>query len=155
MSTTTFTGTATCEVAPDFNLDTYLDTLCDFVQNHLEDLPDNLQTEFEDMTVDELKAELGNYLSLNREYLWIECDTDESNGNSEIWEFLIDQVSQDVMKDVMEVYSTISDSRSGVDPWHYYITKTNHKVEVHYPEDIVKILKQRIQNETESITRTP
>jgi hypothetical protein len=125
MSYTQFVATAKCQVADTFNLNEYLVTLSDFVANHLDDLPDDVSCEFGDYTQDELISEFENYVRELGSQVLIECDTEECYNNSSIWDWLCDQVRQDVMTSkVMEIHSATIDSRSGVDTSFGFYTKS-------------------------------
>lgn len=111
MSYTQFVATASCLVVDDFNLQSYLDGLsvrCVEEENFIFefyglDSNDNLDLDFAD------------YVCISGRKLLIECDTEELNSNSDVWDWLIDQFLPVMTSRFMEVKSSTIDSRSGVD----------------------------------------
>jgi hypothetical protein len=125
MSYTQFVATAKCQVADNFNLNEYLVTLSDFVANHLDDLPEDVSCEVGDYTQDELIDAFRNYVRELGGLVLVECDTEERCHNSCIWDWLCDQVRQDLMTSkVMEIHSATIDSRSGVESSFGFYTKS-------------------------------
>jgi hypothetical protein len=127
MSYTQFVATAKCQVNDNFNLNEYLTTLSDFIANHIDDdkLDENIRWEFEDYTQDEVIDTLRNYVRELGGMVLVECDTEERCSNSDLWDWLCDQVRQDVMESkVMEIHTATIDSRSGVDSSFGFYTKS-------------------------------
>ena len=124
MSTTQFTLQASCKVSPDFTLPGYVVSLVDFIANHLDDLGEDFAIEFDDLTHEESVTKLHQYLthidsrakSSLRSSLFINMDTDEFNGNSIIFDWLVDQIRQDVMASkFMQIISTSVSWKHGVE----------------------------------------
>lgn len=124
---------ATCEVSEDFNLDEYLTSLCDFITNHFDDLSNDLQDILGDMTYDETHAEFKQYVShtksVNRAY--IQYNSEESNGNIVIWDWMCDNIREDVMTSpFMKCHYTTDNSRLGIEVGTNYILKDGSYVDV-------------------------
>ncbi len=142
MSYTQFVATAKCSVAEDFNLNDYLTSLSDFIANHIDDdsLCDSIEWVFADVTQDESISILEGYVRELGGQVYIECDTEESNGNSDVWDWLCDQVREDVMTSkLMEINSATIDSRSGVETSNGFYTKSGKWIG---PDDIMQLVEQ-------------
>jgi hypothetical protein len=114
MSYTHSTSTASCEVADDFNLNEYLISLADFVGNHVDDLPQSLQW-LGDYSHEDLLIDFENYVHENGKIL-IELDSEENNHDSDLWDWLCDQIRQDVMTSkFMQINWATHDSKNGVE----------------------------------------
>ena len=137
MSFTQFVSTATLTVVDDFNLLSYLDALserCVKEENFLfEEYGEN------DGKVD---IEFGEYVRQDGSNILIECDTEESNGNSEVYDWLIDQFLPVMTSEFAEIKSASIDSRSGVDVNVGFYTKDRKCIST---DDIGNILKQYIK----------
>lgn len=82
MSYTQFVATATCSVVDDFNLQSYLDALSERCVKE-----ENSIFEFYGLdSNDELDVDFGNYVRISGGKLLIECDSEEINSNSEVWD---------------------------------------------------------------------
>jgi hypothetical protein len=77
-------------------MDDYLKSLTDFIVNHSDDLPESISWLVE-LNYDNTIAEFKNYVNLDGNEITIKCDTDDHNSNTELWEWLKDQIRQDVM----------------------------------------------------------
>lgn len=138
MSYTQFVATATAQIQNTFNLDDYLVSLVDFVANHLDDLPEDFQIEVGDYNHEDLVEVFSEYVRVLGDKILVECDTEERNGNSMIWDWICDQVRQDVMiSNVMEIHSATIDSRSGVDTTFGFYKKDGTWIG---SDDMVKLL---------------
>jgi hypothetical protein len=131
MSHTQFVSTATLTVADDFNLQSYLDALSERCVKE-----ENFIFEYYG------EMEFGEYVRQNGNELLIECDTEESNGNSEIYEWLFDQFLPVMTSEFAEIKSASIDSRSGVDVDVCFYTKDVKRIST---DDIKNILKQYIK----------
>ena len=140
MSYTQFIATAKCQVPTDFNLKEYLTSLTDFVANHIDDLPDDIANELGDYDWEDVLNILENYVRELASNVLIECDSEESNGNSTIWDWLCDQFREDVMTGkMMEINSATIDSRSGVETSNGFYTKTGRWIGA---DDILRIAEE-------------
>lgn len=130
MSYTQFVATATCTVVDGFNLQSYLDaisTRCVKEQNFL----------FEEYGEENGKIDLDfdTYVRQVGDNVLIECDTEESNGNSEVWDWLVDQFVPIMNSRFVEIKSATIDSRSGVDVHVAYLGKDNNYIST---DDLIK-----------------
>jgi hypothetical protein len=140
MSYTQLVATAKCQVPADFNIKEYLTSLTDFVANHIDDLPDDIANELGDYDYDDVLNIFENYVRELASNVLIECDTEESNGNSIIWDWLCDQFREDVMTGkMMEINTATIDSRSGVETSNGFYTKTGRWIGA---DDILRIAEE-------------
>jgi len=110
MSYTQFVATATCTVVDGFNLQSYLDAISERSvkeQNFL----------FEEYGEENGKIDLDfdAYVRQVGDNILIECDTEEYNGNSEVWDWLVDQFVPIMTSSFVEIKSATVDSCDGVD----------------------------------------
>ena len=110
MSYTQFVATASLTVCEGFNLQSYLDAISErsvkednFMMEHYGEVNGKIDIDFEDY----VRQSDGNIL--------IECDTEENNNNSEVWDWLIDQFIPVMNSQFVQIKSATIDSRSGVD----------------------------------------
>jgi len=110
MSYTQFVSTASLTVCEGFNLQSYLDAISErsvkednFLMEHYGEVNGKIDIDFEDY----VRQSDGNIL--------IECDTEENNNNSEVWDWLIDQFIPVMNSQFVQIKSATIDSRSGVD----------------------------------------
>ncbi len=110
MSYTQFVATAALTVCEGFNLQSYLDAISErsvkednFLMEHYGEVNGKIDIDFEDY----VRQSDGNIL--------IECDTEENNNNSEVWDWLIDQFIPVMNSQFVQIKSATIDSRSGVD----------------------------------------
>ena len=110
MSYTQFVATASLTVCEGFNLQSYLDAISErsvkednFLMEHYGEVDGKIDIDFEDY----VRQSDGNIL--------IECDTEENNNNSEVWDWLIDQFIPVMNSQFVQIKSATIDSRSGVD----------------------------------------
>lgn len=110
MSYTQFVATASLTVCEGFNLQSYLDAISErsvkednFLMEYYGEVNGKIDIDFEDY----VRQSDGNIL--------IECDTEENNNNSEVWDWLIDQFIPVMNSQFVQIKSAMIDSRSGVD----------------------------------------
>jgi hypothetical protein len=140
MSTIQFIATAKCQVPTDFNLKEYLTSLTDFVTNHIDDLPEDIANELGDYDHDDVLNILENYVRELASNVLIECDSEESNGHSRIWDWLCDQFREDVMTGkMMEIHTASINSRSGLDSSYCFYTKSGRWIG---SDDILRIAEE-------------
>lgn len=138
MSYTQFVATAKCQVVDDFNLQSYLDGLsvrCVEEENSI----------FEFYGVDsndDLDVDFADYVRISGGKLLIECDTEELNSNSEVWDWLIDQFIPVMTSNIMEINSATIDSRSGVECSTSYYKKDGTFIG---SDDVYGILEQHVK----------
>ena len=130
MSYTQFVATATCTVVDGFNLQSYLDAISERSvkeQNFL----------FEEYGEENGKIDLDfdAYVRQVGDNILIECDTEEYNSNSEVWDWLIDQFVPIMTSRFVEIKSATIDSREGVDVHVAYLGKDNNYIST---DDLIK-----------------
>jgi hypothetical protein len=123
MSCTQFVATASCAVVDGFNLESYLNAISERCVKEQNSIFDFYGEENGKVDVD-----FSQYVREQNEKILIECDTEESNGNSEVWEWLLDQFVPVMVSGLMEIKSATIDSRSGVDVNVFYLTKTGYVI---------------------------
>jgi hypothetical protein len=130
MSYTQFVATATCTVVDGFNLESYLDAIAtrcvkeeNFIFDHYGE---------EDGKVD---VDFSAYVRQLGDKVLIECDTEESNGNSEVWDWLVDQFVPVMTSRFMEIKSATIDSREGTDVHVAYLGKNGNYIST---DDLIK-----------------
>jgi len=123
MSYTQFVATASCTVVDGFNLESYLDALSERCVKEQNSIFDFYGEENGKVDVD-----FSQYVREQGGNILIECDTEEDNGNSEVWDWLLDQFVPVMVSDLMEIKSATIDSRSGVDVRISYLTKTGYVI---------------------------
>jgi DNA-binding protein len=131
MSYTQFVATATCTVVDGFNLQSYLDAISTRCVKE-----ENFIFEFYGLdSNDELDVDFGDYVRQNGDNILIECDTEEINSNSEVWDWLIDQFVPIMNCKFVEIKSATIDSRDGVDVHVAYLGKDNQYIST---DDLIK-----------------
>jgi len=111
MSYTQFVATATLTLCEGFNLQSYLDAISERCVKE-----ENFIFDFYGLdSNDELDVDFGDYVRQVGDNVLIECDTEEINSNSEVWDWLIDQFIPVMTSDYAKIKSATIDSRSGVD----------------------------------------
>ena len=114
MSYTQFVSTATLTVVDGFNLQSYLDAIsvrCVEEENFI----------FEENG--EVDVDFSAYVRQNDDVIFIECDTEEYNSNSEVWDWLVDQFVPVMTSRFVEIKSASIDSRDGVEVDVAYLGK--------------------------------
>ena len=137
MSYTQFVATATLTVVDDFNLQSYLDALSERCVKE-----ENFIFEFYGEVDGKVDMEFSAYVHQVGSNILIECDTEEYNGNSEVWDWLIDQFLPVMTSEFAEIKSASIDSRSGVDVDVCFYTKDGNCIST---DDIGNILKQYVK----------
>lgn len=137
MSYTQFVATATCTVVDGFNLQSYLDALserCVKEQNFI----------FEEFGEEDGKIDVdfSDYVTMNGNKILIECDTEDDNNNSEVWDWLVDQFVPVMTSSVMEIKSATIDSRDGTDFHQSYLLKDGSFIG---PDQIVNMIEQYVK----------
>jgi hypothetical protein len=118
MSYTQFVSTATLTVVDGFNLQSYLDAIsvrCVKEENSIFD-------EFGEVD-GKVDVDFGAYVHQNDDVILIECDTEEYNSNSEVWDWLVDQFVPVMTSRFVEIKSACVDSRDGVEVDVAYLGK--------------------------------
>ena len=138
MSYTQFVSTATCTVADEFDLQSYLDAISERCVKE-----ENFIFEFYGLdSNDDLDIDFGDYVRQLGDKVLIECDTEEINSNSEVWDWLLDQFVPIMTSNIMQINSATIDSRSGVDCGTSYYKKDGTFIG---SDDVFGILEQHIK----------
>ena len=110
MSYTQFVSTATLTVVDGFNLQSYLDGISvrcveeeNFIYEENGEVDGNVDVDF------------SAYVRKLDDVIFIECDTEEYNSNSEVWDWLVDQFVPVMTSRFVEIKSASIDSRDGVE----------------------------------------
>jgi hypothetical protein len=138
MSYTQFVATAKCEISDSFDLQSYLDGLsvqCVQEENSIFEL-------YGVDSNDDLDVDFADYVRISGGKLLIECDSEESNGNTEVWDWLIDQFIPVMTSNIMEINSATIDSRSGVECGTSYYRKDGTFIG---SDDVYGILEQYVK----------
>jgi hypothetical protein len=110
MSYTQFFSTATCTVVDEFNLQSYLDAISERCVKE-----ENSIFEFYGLDSNNLlDVDFADYVRQLGDTILIECDTEEINSNSEVWDWLIDQFVPIMTSRFVTIKSATVDSRNGV-----------------------------------------
>jgi hypothetical protein len=125
MSYTHFFATASLTVCEGFNVQSYLDSISErcvkednFIVEHYGEVDGKVDIDFSD------------YVRESGGQILIEMDSEESNGNSEVWDWLIDQFLPIMKSDYVQIKSASIDSRSGVDIGFSLYSKTGKVVDL-------------------------
>jgi len=110
MSYTQFVATASLTVCEGFNLQSYLDAISERSVKE-----DNFLMEFYGEVDGKIDIDFEDYVRQSDGNILIECDTEENNNNSEVWDWLIDQFIPVMNSQFVQIKSATIDSRDGVD----------------------------------------
>lgn len=137
MSHTQFVSTATLTVCEGFNVQSYLEAISDRCVKE-----ENFIFEFYGVdTNNTLDLAFTDYVRQNGDEVLIECDTDEINSNSEVWDWLIDQFLPVMKSEFVQIKSASIDSRSGVDIGFSLYSKMGKVVDL---DEIMKVYQQTV-----------
>jgi hypothetical protein len=136
MSYTQFVATATLTLCEGFNLESYLDAISERCVKE-----DNFMVEHYGEVDGKVDIDFNDYVRQNGDDVLIEVDTEESNNNSEVWDWLIDQFIPVMKSDFVQIKSATIDSRSGVDIGFSLYNKIGKVVDF---DEIVKIYQQTV-----------
>lgn len=125
MSYTQFVATATLTVCEGFNVQSYLDAISERCVKE-----DNFIVEYYGEVDGKVDIDFGDYVRESGGEILIEMDTEESNGDSDVWDWLIDQFIPIMESDYVQVKSATIDSRSGVDIDFSLYSKTGKVVDL-------------------------
>ena len=136
MSYTHFFATASLTLCEGFNVQSYLDAISErcvkednFIVEHYGEVDGKVDIDFSD------------YVRESGGQILIEMDSEESNGNSEVWDWLIDQFLPIMKSDYVQIKSASIDSRSGVDIGFSLYSKTGKVVDL---DEIMKTYQQTV-----------
>jgi hypothetical protein len=130
MSSTQFVATATCTVVEGFNLQSYLDAISERCVKEENFIFAEYGEECGKVDVD-----FSAYVQPDGNMIRIECDTEEYNSNSEVWDWLVDQFIPIMTSRFMEIKSATIDSYSGADIHVAYLDKNSQYIST---DDLIK-----------------
>ena len=136
MSYTQFVATATLTVCEGFNVQSYLDAISERCVKE-----DNFMVEHYGEVDGKVDIDFSDYVRESGGQILIEMDSEESNGNSEVWDWLIDQFLPIMKSDYVQIKSASIDSRSGVDIGFSLYSKTGKVVDL---DEIMKTYQQTV-----------
>ena len=136
MSYTQFVATASLTVCEGFNVQSYLDAISERCVKE-----DNFIVENYGEHEGKVDLDFNDYVRESGGQILIECDTEESNGDSEVWDWLIDQFIPIMKSDYVQIKSASIDSRSGVDIGFSLYSKTGKVVDL---DEIMKTYQQTV-----------
>jgi len=136
MSYTQFVATATLTVCEGFNVQSYLDAISERCVKE-----DNFMVEHYGEVDGKVDIDFSDYVRESGGQILIEMDSEESNGNSEVWDWLIDQFLPIMKSDYVQIKSASIDSRSGVDIGFSLYSKTGKVVDL---DEIMKTYQQSV-----------
>ena len=137
MSYNQFVATATCSVHDGFNLKSYLDAISERCVKEDNFIAVNYGEE--DGKVD---LDFSQYVRILGDKILIECDSEESNCDSEVWDWLVDQFVPMMTSPFVDVKSATIDSRSGLDWYQSYVLKDGRVID---SDQISNIIAQYIK----------
>ena len=136
MSYTQIVATATLTVCEGFNVQSYLDAISERCVKE-----DNFMVEHYGEVDGKVDIDFNDYVRESGGQILIEMDSEESNGNSEVWDWLIDQFLPIMKSDYVQIKSASIDSRSGVDIDFSLYSKTGKVVDL---DEIMKVYQQTV-----------
>ena len=136
MSYTQFVATASLTVCEGFNVQSYLDAISERCVKE-----DNFMVEHYGEVDGKVDIDFNDYVRESGGQILIEMDSEESNGNSEVWDWLIDQFLPIMKSDYVQIKSASIDSRSGVDIGFSLYSKTGKVVDL---DEIMKTYQQTV-----------
>jgi hypothetical protein len=127
MSYTSCSAVATCTVAGLDNTRTAALAVYDYLVNHPDEIPDSIS--HDEDAIDEIES----YLYLDGENLTISYDSesDSTNHNSEVFDFLSNHFACLQTSPYMEVHWSSIDSRTGTDGGTSYYDRQGQQIDVH------------------------
>lgn len=136
MSYTQVVATATLTVCEGFNVQSYLDAISERCVKE-----DNFIVEHYGEVDGKVDIDFGDYVRESGGEILIELDTEKPNGDSDVWDWLIDQFIPIMESDYVQVKSATIDSRSGVDIDFSLYSKTGKVVDL---DEIMKTYQQTV-----------
>lgn len=134
MSYTQHAATATCQITNVIDTSDLISQVYDYLTNHENEAPiDLLNCDSFDEFSDILEA----YVSVVDNTLTINMDTEESNSDGEVFDFLMDHYAHLMSSDFMKVVWVSYDSRSGLSADCTYYDKQGEMI------DVEKLLKSQ------------
>lgn len=124
MSYTQFVATATLTVCEGFNVESYLNAISERCVKE-----DNFIAENYGEVDGKVDINFNDYVRESDGQVLIEIDSEETNSDSEVWDWLIDQFLPVMKSDYVQIKSATIDGRSGVDVNFSLYSKTGKVVD--------------------------
>ena len=134
MSYTQHAATATCEITNVIDTSDLISQVYDYLTNHESEAPTDL---LNCDSFDEFSDILEAYVNVTDNTLTINMDTEESNSDGEVFDFLTDHYAHLMSSDFMKVVWVSYDSRSGLSADCTYYDKQGEMI------DVEKLLKSQ------------
>jgi hypothetical protein len=131
MSYTACSAVATCTVSGLDSVRTAALAVYDYLVNHPDEIPDGL--DYDDIDSDDAVNQIEAYLALDSDCLTISYDSesDFSNHDSEIFDFLSAHFACLQTSPYMEVHWSSIDSRTGADGGTSYYDRQGQQIDIH------------------------
>ena len=139
MSYTQHAATATCQITNVIDTSDLISQVYDYLTNHEGEAPTDL---LNCDSFDEFSDILEAYVSVADNTLTINMDTEESNSDGEVFDFLTDHYAHLMSSDFMKVVWVSYDSRSGLSADCTYYDKQGEMI------DVEKLLKSQSKSIT-------
>jgi len=117
MSYTQHTAVATCTIANVLDTNDLISNVYDYLTNHEDEAPTSL---LNCETFEEFADQLEPYVQLEDNTLTITLDTDESNNDSEVFDFMVEHYTHLMTSKFIKVVWVTYDSRAGLSGDAYY-----------------------------------
>lgn len=127
MSYTQHAATATCQITNVIDTSDLISQVYDYLINHEDEAPTEL---LNCDSFDEFSDILEAYVSVVDNTLTINMDTEESNSDGEVFDFLTDHYAHLMSSDFMKVVWVSYDSRSGLSADCTYYNKQGEMIDV-------------------------
>ena len=128
MSYAQHAATATCTIEHALDVNDICHHLYDYLTNHEDEIPEGLR---EYTTVEEFADALESYLELSADgQLTVSLDTDESNFDNEIFDFITSHYAHLMTSKFMKVTWITYDSRGGLSADVDYYDSNNNRIDV-------------------------
>jgi len=134
MSYTQHAAQATCQITSVLDTSDLISQVYDYLTNHGDEAPTEL---LNCDSFDEFSDILEAYVSVVDNTLTINMDTEESNSDGEVFDFLTDHYAHLMSSDFMKVVWVSYDSRSGLSADCTYYDKQGEMI------DVEKLLKSQ------------
>ena len=134
MSYTQHAATATCQITNVIDTSDLISQVYDYLTNHEDEAPTEL---LNCSSFDEFSDILEAYVSVADNTLTINMDTEESNSDGEVFDFLTDHYAHLMSSDFMKVVWVSYDIRSGLSADCTYYDKQGEMI------DVEKLLKSQ------------
>ena len=127
MSYTHHVAFAACTIKNVLDINDLCSQLYDYLTNHENEIPEPLQ---DCESFEEFADTVSNYLDLNEDQLTLTLDTEESNSDCEIFDFITSHYMTLMSSSFMPITWTTDDSREGLSTSTIYYDKNCEIIDV-------------------------